>query len=128
MNLDDMTIGQAKQIVAMLGGQSVQPAVDPKNHPFVGKYCVVRTYAAGVHIGTVESVNGTEVILKDSRRLWYWDEAFTLSAVAMDGVNIKNSKIAVKVPQLLVSDMVELIPTSDKARKCIEKAPVHEPK
>jgi len=101
---------------------------DPKQHPFVGKHCVVRTYAAGVHIGTVESVDGTEVILKDSRRLWYWDKAFTLSAVAMSGVDTRNSKVAVTVPEILLSDMVELIPTTKEARACIEGAPIHEPK
>lgn len=127
MSIDNLTIGEAKQLAAMFGAVSAT-SVDPTKHAFVGKHCVVRTYAAGVHIGTVESVNGTEVVLKDSRRLWYWNKAFTLSAVAMDGVDVKDSKIAVEVPQILLSDMVELIPTTDKARKCIEKAPVHEPK
>ena len=127
MNIDDLTIGEAKQLSAMFGGQQAAKS-NPKEHPFVGKHCVVRTYAAGVHIGEVVSVDGTEVILKDSRRLWSWEKAFTLSAVAMNGFDVKNSKVACEVPELLLSDMVELIPTTDKAKVIIKGAPTHEPK
>jgi ferredoxin-fold anticodon binding domain-containing protein len=40
---------------------------ESKEHRMVGKYCVIRTYSAGVHAGTVESVIGTEVILKEKQ-------------------------------------------------------------
>lgn len=125
MNLDDLTIGQAKALASMFGANT-QPVKDPTKHAFVGKHCVVRTYAAGVHIGTVDSVDGTEVVLSNSRRLWYWNKAFTLSAVAVEGFDIKTSKVAAEVPTILLSDMIELIPTTEKARKIIEKAPPHE--
>lgn len=41
-------------------------------------YVIIRTYSAGVHAGYLESRNGKEVTLKNSRRLWYWDGAASL--------------------------------------------------
>ena len=71
MNIDNLTFGELKQITAMFGAQ--QPSAKP--HPMVGKYVIARCYAAGVHAGTVESVDGENVILSNSRRLWSWKAA-----------------------------------------------------
>ena len=61
------------------------------------KYCIVRTYSAGVFAGYVESRNGQEVIIRNSRRIWYWDGAASLSQLANEGVkkpeNCKFSQI-----------------------------------
>lgn len=115
MNIDELTIGEVKELSAMFGANQV---ASPK-HPFVGKHCVIRTYSAGVHLGTIKSVDGSQVIVEDARRLWKWEGAFTLNEVALTGV-FKTSRIAVEVPTLSLSDMVELIPTSEKARKSFE--------
>lgn len=71
MNINDLTIGQAKEVAALF----CQPAASNQqiyNHPFVGKYVIARCYSAGVHAGEVVSVDGENVVLKDSRRLWSW--------------------------------------------------------
>lgn len=116
MDIDNMTIGEAKELAAMFGNS---PTAKTSKHPFIGKHCVARTYSAGVHLGTVKSVEGSQVILDDVRRLWKWEGAFTLNEVALVGVG-KTSRIAVEVPTVSLSDMVELIPTSEKARKTFE--------
>ena len=41
-------------------------------HPFVGRYCILRCYAAGVHAGWLVSQTGDQAILRDARRLWSW--------------------------------------------------------
>ena len=44
----------------------------------IGRVCMVRTYSAGVFIGTVAERDGKEVTLTNARRIWYWDGAATL--------------------------------------------------
>ncbi len=116
MNIEDLTIGQAKQLVALFGGGSPGAV---KTHPFVGRYCVARCFAAGVHAGTVVSVEGQNVILKDSRRLWSWkaSDGIALSGVAQHGIT--SGKLDVVNPEIYLSDVCELIPASPKAEESI---------
>jgi hypothetical protein len=50
------------------------------------RYVIVRTYSAGVFAGTIESRNGKEVVMRNARRLWYWDGASSLSPLAMEAL------------------------------------------
>lgn len=96
---------------------------------FIGKKCIIRSRDSGVHFGTVVSYSGREVILKDSRRLWYWGAAkgHTLSAVANYGLR-DGSKLPAAVELLLVSDMCEILPVTEVAAESIENYPEHLPK
>lgn len=78
-----------------------------------GSEVIVRTYSAGVHIGTVKERNGKEVTLTNARRLWSWSGAFTLSAVAMSGVDRTNSRISVAVTEILLTEAIEIIPVAE---------------
>lgn len=62
--IDNLTFGELKQIAAMFAGQQI--AAKPAN-PVIGEYCIARCYSAGVHAGVVESVDGENVVLRDSR-------------------------------------------------------------
>ena len=42
------------------------------------RYCMVRTYSAGVFAGYVESMDGKHAALRHARRIWYWDGAASL--------------------------------------------------
>jgi len=89
------------------------------------KHCVVRTYSAGVHIGYVKDFakdNPQQATLINSRRLYYWDGAASLSQVSQDGVNSK-SKISVSVPEIILTDIIEIIPCSEKASDFFKGAP-----
>ena len=124
MNIDNLTFGQLKQIAAMFSGQTTPtttPATPATPHPFVGKYVIARCYSAGVHAGTVVSVDGETVILKDSRRLWSWKAAdgVALSGVAQNGVVKDGSKIDTINPEIYLTGMCELIPCSAKAQESI---------
>ena len=89
-----------------------------------GKYVVVRTYSAGVHCGVLHSQDGKEVRLTDARRIWYWDGAFTLSAVSQTGISHK-SKLSISVPEILLLEAVEIIPCSAAATKCLQEIKSH---
>ena len=83
----------------------------------IGKDVLVRTYSAGVHVGTLQSRAGKEVVLTNARRIWYWDGAATLSQLAIDGTSKpENCKFPAAVPEILLTEAIEIIPITDKAR------------
>jgi hypothetical protein len=85
------------------------------------KYCIVRTYSAGVFAGYVESRNGQECVLRKSRGLWYWDGACGLSQLAVDGTMApKNCKFTVEVDKREVIQTIEILECSEKSRKSIQ--------
>ena len=86
----------------------------------IGKDVLVRTYSSGVHVGTLQSRDGKEVVLTNARRIWYWDGAATLSQLAIDGTsNPDNCKFPEAVPEILLTEAIEIIPITDKARESI---------
>ncbi len=83
-------------------------------------YCIVRTYSAGVFAGYVQSRNGKEVTLREARRIWYWDGAASLSQLAVDGTSKpQNCKFPCAVDEILLTEVIEIISCTDKARKSI---------
>lgn len=93
----------------------------------IGKYCIVRTYSAGVHCGFFASRNGKEVVLNEARRIWRWEGAFTLSAIALNGLG-RGSQLSVAVPEILLTEAIEIIPCSEKSEKQLQEIAAHEPK
>jgi len=90
----------------------------------VGKYCMVRTYSAGVFAGTVKSRKGKEVVLKNARRIWYWKGAASLSQLATDGTSDPSScKFPCPVAEVLLTEVIEIIPITLAAKKSIEMVP-----
>lgn len=84
------------------------------------EYCIVRTYSAGVFAGYVEKREGKEVTIRKVRRIWYWDGANSLSQLAVDGtLKPKNCKFACEVDTIIVTEAIEIIPCTEKARKSI---------
>lgn len=82
----------------------------------VGKFVVIRTYSAGVHTGVLVSRKDREVVLKDARRIWRWGGANTLNEVSQKGINNEYSRISEPVPEILLTEAVEVLPCSDEAR------------
>jgi len=85
--------------------------------PFV----IIRTYSAGVHFGYLKSQVGKEVELINSRRAYYWSGAFTLSQMALEGVNKPNEcKFAMTLPYLKLTEAIEVINCTEKARENLQ--------
>jgi hypothetical protein len=85
-----------------------------------GKPVIVRTYSAGVHFGYLAKREGKEVHLTDSRRIWYWKGANTLSEIALRGIGA-GSKIADRV-SIVLTEAIEIIDCSKEAVKNLEAA------
>jgi len=91
----------------------------------LGKYVIVRTYSAGVHAGVLKSREGKEVVLTDARRIWYWDGAASLSQIAIDGTSKpEKCKFPGAVDEILLTEAIEIIPCTEKARLSIAGVPV----
>lgn len=94
---------------------------------FLNKVCVIRSNGAGVFVGTVVAIDGDTVTLKDSRRIWYWEGAATLSQLAVDGIKAGSEdkcRFPCAEPLKLVFGVVEVTPCTDKAAASIFAVPV----
>lgn len=90
-------------------------------------YCMVRTYSAGVFAGYVESRDRTEVVLRNARRIWHWEGAATLSQLATDGTKSPNRcKFPCAVDKVILTEVIEIIFMTEKAKESIESVPVWE--
>ena len=87
----------------------------------IGKYCVIRTYSAGVHVGELVSHSGTEVALKNARRIWQWKGANTLHEIALRGVG-DGSRVSDEVPEIVLTEAIEIIPCADAATENLRAA------
>lgn len=89
------------------------------------KHVIIRTRSAGVFAGVLKSFNNQQAELTDARRLWYWSGAASLSQLAVDGTsNPKECKFPVSVAEILLPEVIEIIPTTPKAQASIASVKV----
>lgn len=86
---------------------------------------IVRTYSAGVFFGELvensRSSDGKRGIIKNARRLFYWVGASSLSQLAVDGVCTPGKcKFPVSVPNIEVTEIIEILDVTKKAAKSID--------
>jgi hypothetical protein len=109
----------------MFGSNTSEPS-----SPHIGKKCIIRTYASGVHFGELVAQHGRQVELQNARRLWRWDVAphgISLSEVAVYGPAGSRSKICCTVAEMTLLDALEIIPCSVIAAEVIEASKVYKP-
>ncbi len=84
------------------------------------KYVIVRTYSAGVFAGYLESRNGQEVVMRQARRIYYWDGAASLSQLAMSGTSKpQNCKFPEAVERVELLQAIEILDVTEKAKESI---------
>lgn len=89
------------------------------------KYVIVRTYSAGVFAGELESRKGQEVVMRNARRLWYWDGASSLSQLAMEGTKKpENCKFPVAVDRVELLQAIEILDVTPAAEKSIKEVSI----
>lgn len=89
------------------------------------KYYIIRGDRSGVFFGQIASRNGQEVELRNTRKLWYWDGACAVEQLAVDGVtNSSACKFTVVVPEMIITDAIQILPCSEKAVKILAEAKV----
>ena len=91
---------------------------------FINKYVVVRGDRSGVFAGTLVKKEGQDVTLKDSRRLWYWDGANSISQIANEGVKrSEGCRFSVTVEDVMICDAIEVLVCTEAAEEIIKKVP-----
>ena len=91
----------------------------------IGRYVICRTRGAGCFAGNVESESGTEVVLTDVRRLWYWEGAASLSELATRGTSRPaKCKFPVAMVRVKLTEVTEVIDTTTAAEKSIKEVPI----
>lgn len=87
---------------------------------------LIRSYASGVHFGELVSEvftpAGKVVVLANSRRIHYWEGAASLSQVAIEG--IASGRVAMTLPEIEITNVIEKIPLSEVAIANLENQPV----
>ena len=119
MNLDDLTLGDLKEIKALLGGNA---SPGPTPHPWTGKYVIVRSHLSGVWGGVLQSVAGEVVTLSEAKRLWSWTVAGGVACSGLAAIGLKSGKVDAVVPQVAINGWIEIIPTSAAAEASIRGA------
>ena len=89
-----------------------------------GQYVIVRTHSAGVHMGLIEDIDDTQIILSDTRRMRKFiclDDGDSLSHIALNGIS-SESRITASIPSILLQ-WIEVIPLSERALKTFMAQP-----
>ena len=105
----------------VIGGVEYTPKTEVAAKSLSGMpYVIIRAHSAGVFAGYLESRNGQEVVMRQSRRLWYWSGAASLSQLAVDGVaKPKDCKFPVEIDRHEITGVAEVIHCTEKARLSI---------
>lgn len=77
-------------------------------------YYIVRADRAGVFFGQIESKTKDSVVMKNVRKIHYWDGACAVEQISQDGVNDK-SRLTVTIPSMEIADPIQIIECTEKA-------------
>ena len=127
INLDDLTLGQLKEIARRFGGGEAKGNSPALDNEMLGQYVIVRCRDAGVHAGVLDAYNGRECVLTEARRLWYWrvkGSGDFLNAIALAGVH-PDSKLSAPVARIHLTETCEIIQCTAEAEKVIRAQKVH---
>ena len=84
-------------------------------------YVIVRAEGAGVFAGYLEEEDEDTITLLNARRLWYWSGASSLSELATHGTaDAQNCKFPCEVSKIRIFKVIEILDTTEKARKSIQ--------
>ena len=118
--IDEVTIGEAREIARRLGFDTVPPP----EHPYVGRYVVVRTNPTGVHVGVLAQAAAGEALLTESRRILYWSDPPSVSEISVSGIT---REVSCTVAQIALFGVMEIIPATEEAERRLRSFSVGQP-
>ncbi len=125
-NMEELVKGLVEQVKGMItedtavASGTTNKTPDIKNFG-IGQVCLIRADRSGVFYGTLAAREGNAVELHNFRRIWRWEGANTLNEMATGGVNKSTSRISEPAPHIVILDVVEVLPISEKARKSLDE-------
>lgn len=124
MDLNDLTIGQAKELASLFSKQEYKGFYDN----YIGKYVIVRSRNEGINAGIVKECDPTGIVLSNARRIWYhkpsdkrvsWYEGVAKTGLSSD------SKISCEVEEKVIIENYSITICSEVAKKSIIKHESH---
>lgn len=121
MNIDNLTIGEAKKLASMFGGSGCAP----KNDEYHDKIAVlVWTDKRGVIFGYTENYAARPIELTEARMCLYWSvDVGGVFGLAEIGPT-QNCKISATLPMASFEGVTGVAKVSEKAEKAWLSAPV----
>ena len=105
MNLDGLTIGEAKQIWQMFNTGQSETRLDPLG--LVGKKVLVRFNQLGVQVGIVSYHEiGGKLVFAENRKLWRWAPAsgIALESLCINGPDPKRTLATAILEYIVAND------------------------
>ena len=125
MNLDDLTIGEAKQLANMFNKSESSNILSD----VIGKYVIVRSRNEGINAGVVKAADETGIILTEARRIWYhkpknkklsWYEGVAKTGLSSD------SKVSGSVDEKAIIESYSITFCTKEAEASIREISAHE--
>lgn len=117
MSIDNLTIGEAKQLVAMFSSANT-----PSRTPGNGRPVIVRSRDAGVQFGYLESYEGSTVHLRNARQMWSWTAADGGTLLDCATYGVKAGKFSGPCQAVTVIGACAIIDCTALAVKTLEAA------
>lgn len=94
---------------------------------YIDRYVVVRDNAAGVNVGYLVEYDLTAktCVLRDARKIWYWEGRLSCHGIACKGIDQQKSKVDEVVPLVASTSVVELIACMPDAEENLRTCPVY---
>lgn len=90
------------------------------NTLLLNKRVIARIERAGVFYGTLDYIDNEIIRLKDTRRIYYWNGALSVTDMAAKGLTGGRISIPVTTVEFMSDKIVEINECSDEATKSIE--------
>lgn len=88
---------------------------------YVNEKVIVRCDRSGVFYGVLLERDGSEAKIGDVRNIHWWEGAATLTELSNSGSKLPNEcRITAPIPELLVIDVIEILPVSEVAQKSLD--------
>lgn len=119
MNINDLTIGQARELSNLFSNKSTLNCDPDIRSEFIGLYVICRSRNEGINAGKVLKADETGVVLEDARRVYYhepinknksWYEGVASSGLSSD------SKISGEAMKIISEDYSLTVCTKDAER------------
>jgi len=131
MSINDLTIGDIKELKALFGGGICQKDEGSASilNGAIGKYVLVRSRNEGINAGYLKVADETGCVLSNARRIWYHKPKDNKTAwyegVADNGLH-SDSKISCEVSEKYIIEDYSLTVCTDEAAVSIQEKPSHE--
>lgn len=113
MDIENIDVEHIDALKKLIAAPVATQESDHVSDNLIGKKVLVRTYASGVHFGILVERKGREIILKESRIIYFWNGAFTLNQVVRDGIG-NDSKVSVPVEEVVLLDAISIYPLTEE--------------